>query len=161
MDATLADALRTLLTTRTVAALGTLHDGAPFVSMVPFALLDDASAFVVHVSGLAAHTRDLRTDPRFSLMVMEEPTPDTMPQALARLTVVGTAAEAPRGSAERDAAATAYLRRFPDAAPMLELGDFAFFTLPPSSMRWVGGFAQARTLPPSALAEALAGPPQE
>lgn len=155
MDETLIPGLRDLFADRKVAALGTLHDGAPFVSMVPFAWLEDGSALVVHVSGLAGHTQDMRDDPRVSLLVTAAETPEALPQALPRVTIVGRAVEAPRSSPEREAAAAAYLERFPHAAPMLQLGDFAFFTVVPESARWVGGFAQARTLPAEAIAEAL------
>ena len=49
--------LRELLRTQEVASLGTLHKGHPYVSMVPFAILPDGSAFVIHVSQLAATPR--------------------------------------------------------------------------------------------------------
>jgi predicted pyridoxine 5'-phosphate oxidase superfamily flavin-nucleotide-binding protein len=49
--------LRALLQAQRVATLGTLNaDGSPLVSMVPFALRTDEAGFVIHVSGLAAHT---------------------------------------------------------------------------------------------------------
>jgi len=54
-----------LLRRRSTAALGTLHDGAPFVSMVPYAVLPDGAAFVVHVSRLAGHTKDMLADAGF------------------------------------------------------------------------------------------------
>jgi len=71
MNEALASQLRQLVMSRSTAALGTLHTGAPYVSMVPFVLLDDASAFIVHVSGLAAHTQDMLADPRVSLLIAE------------------------------------------------------------------------------------------
>ena len=45
-----------LLRSQPVGALGTLHAGEPFVSMVPFAVLPRAGALIVHVSSLASHT---------------------------------------------------------------------------------------------------------
>ncbi len=83
--------LREILTSRKVAALGTLHGGAPFVSMVPFALLEDGSAFLIHVSELSAHTQDMLTDSRVSLLITEFESAETLPQALARVTVLGQA----------------------------------------------------------------------
>ena len=44
--------LRTLLA-MPVAALGTLRDGAPFVSMVPVVPAPDGAGFLIHVSRLA------------------------------------------------------------------------------------------------------------
>jgi len=65
-------ALRTLLQTQRVAALGTLNaDGSPFVSMVPFAVEPASVQLVIHVSGLAGHTRNLQTTSHVSLLVMQ------------------------------------------------------------------------------------------
>lgn len=127
-----------------VAALGTLRDGAPFVSMVPVA--PDAGGLLIHVSGLAAHTRDLRADARMSLLFMAPLGADTDPLALPRLTLQGEAEELDRDSAAHADAAQRYLARFPQAEQTLGLGDFAFFLLRPHSGRLVAGFGQALSL---------------
>jgi putative heme iron utilization protein len=68
----LTQALRSLLVAHRVAALGTLgDDGLPFVSMVPFAVDPDSACIIIHVSGLAPHTRNLQKSPRVSLLVMQ------------------------------------------------------------------------------------------
>ncbi len=157
MEDAVARSLRQLITSRPVAALGTIHGGAPYVSMVPFVLLEDASAFVVHVSRLAAHTNDMLAEPRVSLLVTEQEHPGVSPRALARLTVLGTAAELPDSAPGHGAARDLYLARFPDAAPAFELGDFSLFAITPGSLRWVGGFAQAATLAPAAFRRAVTG----
>ena len=142
---------------RSVAALGTLHDGAPFVSLVPFALLGDASAFVLHVSGLSAHTRDMRADSRVSLLIAE-PESDLKPaQALARVTIQAEAVEVRGPTRDPTASRQAYLQRFPGAADLFQLGDFALFDVIPRSVRYIAGFAQAFTLSPETLVRALAG----
>ncbi len=148
--------LRALVHGRTAAALGTLHGGAPFVSMAPYALLPDGSAFVVHVSGLAAHTKDMRADPRVSMLVMQAEGEGTDTQALARVSVQGEAAECPRGSPAEAAARAAYLARFPEAEPLTAFGDFAFFTIRPVQARFVAGFAQAMSATGGTLAKVLA-----
>jgi len=148
--------LRALVHGRTAAALGTLHDGAPFVSMVPFAMLADGSAFVVHVSGLAGHTRDMRADPRVSLLVMQAEGEGTDTQALARVSVQGEARECADGTAEESAARAAYLARFPEAEPLTSFGDFAFFAIRPVQARFVAGFAQAVSVTGESLAKVLA-----
>ena len=154
-----AEPLRRLLSGRSIAALGTLHDGAPFVSMVPFALAEDGSAFFVHVSALAAHTRDMLADPRVSLLVVDAESPGAPPQALPRLTVVGTAAQLAADSPERSRARAFYLVRFPDAEPMFDFADFSLFAIRPTSLRWVGGFAQAQSLTPASFAAAVRSGP--
>src|SRR5450830_628006 len=79
--------LRTLLNTQRVAALGTRdEDGLPFVSMVPFALEPHSPCLVIHVSGLAAHTRNLQTTPQVSLLVMQAEVPGEPVHALPRVT---------------------------------------------------------------------------
>ena len=148
-----AEAAVEILESRMTASLGTLHDGAPFVSMVPFALMPDGGV-VIHVSGLASHTRDMLADPRVSLMVTAAETPDVAPQALARVTITGIATRAEEGEHE-SAAADAYLGRFPHAAEIAQLPDFSYFVIRPNSLRYVGGFARAATLTPDALAAAM------
>jgi putative heme iron utilization protein len=116
----------------------------------------DGAAFVVLVSGLAAHTRDMRADPRVSLLVAQAEGDGAPAQALARLTVVGEAHAAEPGSPEAAACSAAYLARFPDAARLLAMADFSFFAIRPKSARWVGGFAQAMNVDPATLARTLA-----
>lgn len=148
--------LRALVHGRTAAALGTLHQGAPFVSMVPFALVPDGATFVVHVSGLAGHTKDMRADPRVSLLVMQAEGEGTDTQALARVSVQGEAHECVKGTPEEAAARAAYLARFPEAEPLTGFGDFAFFAIRASQARFVAGFAQAMSLTGGSLAKVLA-----
>lgn len=155
MNPAYAQTLRDLLQTQQVAALGTLHNGQPYVSMVPFALLPGGSGFVIHVSQLAAHTKDMLSSPQVSLLVVAPPTTDVPAQGLARITVQGRAVQytdAAEGHAEAKAA---YLSRFPQSADLFSFADFSLFAIWPDSTRFVGGFAQATTLSPETLAEVL------
>ena len=147
--------LRDLLASRKVAALGTLHGGAPYVSMVPFALLGDGSAFLIHVSELSAHTQDMLTDPRVSLLITASESAETLPQELARLTVLGQASQIDEEAAEHAPAKARYLERFPDSEPMFGFGDFSLFAIRPAAFRWIGGFAGAQSLSPEEFAGAL------
>lgn len=155
MDDALAVKLQQLVVSRFTAALGTLHNGAPYVSMVPFVLLDDASAFILHVSRLAAHTKDMFAEPRVSLMIAESEQAGLSPQALPRVTIQGAARPLENGSPEAAAARAAYLARFPDSAMTFSLGDFSLFSIAPNSARWVAGFGQAVSLSPRAFAIAV------
>jgi len=146
-----------LVHSRTVAALGTLHAGAPFVSMVPFAVLPEGDAFVIHVSRLAAHTRDMIDDPRVSLLIVQPESEGVAPQALARVSIEGEAREMEQGSEKARACREAYLARFPEAAPLTEFADFSFFAIRPSRARFVAGFAQATSVSAETLAKALRG----
>ena len=143
------------MTHHAVAALGTLQDGAPCVSMVPFALADDGHGLIVHVSRLAAHTENMMHSPQVSLLVMESEGPDKLPQSLARVTVQGLARALADSDDQYGPARDAYLLRFPDAAGLFEFPDFSLFLIEVTRVRVVGGFAQATTLTPAAFASAL------
>jgi heme iron utilization protein len=147
--------LRELLFSRDVASLATLHEGAPAISMVPYALADDGSGFLIHVSGLAAHTGDLRDDPRCAVMVMAEESDDVSPTALPRASATCEAEEIPRDSDVYEDAKRNYLEWIPDGEPMFGLGDFALFRLRPQGVRMIQGFGQAYTLTPQTFAAAV------
>ena len=137
--------LKQLLRERSVAALGTLHAGAPYVSMVPYAIAPDASGLIIHVSSLSSHTKDMRTDPRVSLLVMQEEGGETSALALPRASIQGTALEVATDSPDLPGFRAAYLERFPEASQMFGFADFSLFRIQPESVRFVAGFAQAHT----------------
>lgn len=150
-----AQILCDLLRTQEVAALGTLHQGRPYVSMVPFAMLPDGTDFIIHVSQLAAHTKDMLTSPPVSLLVIAPPVPGVMAQEQARITVQGEAVQRVAGTSGHAAAKAAYLARFPQSEPMFDFSDFSLFVIVPDTIRFVGGFAQATTISRETLAEVL------
>lgn len=145
MEANQAQALKQLLVSQEVAALGTLHNGEPFVSMVPYALLP-GGAFAVHVSRLATHTRDMELHAAVSLLVLGARAQGTSAQALPRASVQGEAQRCAPGDQAYAAARSAYLARFPEAEPMFGFADFSIFVIAPRSVRFVGGFAQAGSM---------------
>ena len=156
MNPELTVVLQQLIHGRMIAALGTLHQGAPFVSMVPYAVARDGS-FILHVSRLAAHTRDMLDNPDVSLLITESEASGKMPQALARVTVQGRAKMLDRDSATNTNAREVYLSRFPDAAPLFEFADFNIFIIKPVSARVIAGFGQAATITGEDFVRALSG----
>src|SRR5499426_945649 len=155
MDRELIVVLQQLLHGRMIAALGTLHQGAPFVSMVPFAVARDGS-LILHVSRLAAHTRDMLNNSEVSLLIAESESSGKMPQALARVTFQGRAQMLERDSKKHIDAREVYLSRFPDAASLFEFSDFNIFIIKPVSARVIAGFGQAVTITDEDLATSLA-----
>ncbi len=147
-----AERLREILATQTVAALGTLHNGHPSVSMAPFAVDRVSATLLIHVSTLATHTKDMLADPNVSLLVIAPPPPGVLPQALPRVTVNGVATQRARTEAGYEEARAAYLARFPEAADLFGFSDFSLFQITLTHARFVGGFAQAA----SVMAEELA-----
>ena len=157
MDSPSRNLLFNLVKDSRVAALGTLHDGGPFVSMVLTAPDPSHSVWFIHVSRLSGHTQDLLKDGRVSLMLALPDTPGKDPQQLARLTLVGQATELESGSPEEASAKEVYLDRFPHMAEIVDqLGDFSFWAIRPKTARFVGGFARAFTLDPEALRKEIA-----
>jgi putative heme iron utilization protein len=154
MNSELTVVLRQLVYGRMIAALGTLHQGAPFVSMVTYAVARDGS-LILHVSRLAAHTRDMLDNPDVSLLITESEASGKMPQALARVTLQGRAEMLDRASEKHTEARDVYLSRFPGAAPLFEFSDFNLFIIKPVSARVIARFGQAVTLAGDVFAAAL------
>jgi putative heme iron utilization protein len=152
-------ALRNLLSSQRVAALGTLDvEGYAFVSMVPFAMEGSSGAVVIHVSGLAPHTRNLERAPRVSLMVMQAEVAGEPVHALPRVTLDGVATVLALESPALTSARTAYLARFPDVEYMTQLGDFRFVAITVTGARQVAGFGAARSIDADELAQVLRHP---
>ena len=148
--------LRALLDGRRVAALGTLNaDGSPLVSMVPFAIEPTLGCFVIHVSGLAAHTGNLLARPTVSLLVMQGEVPGDSVLALPRATFDGVARVVEPNGSDSSACRAAYLARFPEAEPMTHFGDFRFVAIAPAGARQVAGFGSARSLSAEEVRAAL------
>ena len=158
MDAASSRLLGDLLRGRSVAALATLHDGRPFASMIPYALVCDEERerllFVTHVSRLSAHTRDMLESPQACLLVTapeDAAGGEVPPQALPRVSIPVTATFVPADHPDHAALATAYLERFPFAADWFGLGDFSIVCFEPAAARFIAGFARAITVSPGQL----------
>ena len=138
-----------------VAALGTVHHGAPSVSMVPYAIIEDPFAFVVLVSALSAHTKEMVEDPNVALMIME---PRPVRSRRIRLRVSrcrggrNPSLRATRALAQH---ARRYSARFPDMVGLFELSDFTLFAIAPATVRVIAGFAQAASITPASIARSV------
>jgi putative heme iron utilization protein len=138
-----------------VAALGTLHQGAPSVSMVPYAIIAEPLTFVVLVSALSAHTKQMLGDPNVALMIMEPEADTKPPHTLARVSMQGKAEPLSQDDPRYGAACAAYTARFPDMVGLFELGDFTLFAIAPVTVRIIVGFAQAASITPASMARSL------
>ncbi len=146
MDSSEAIALRALLESQPVASLSTLHRGEPAVSMVPFALLPDGQGFVIHVSGLATHTKDMLASPAVGLMVMDSPSSTVSPLALPRLSVQGHARQCNADSRQYGQARARYLAKLPQSEELFSFPDFSVFIIEVRSARFVAGFGRATSI---------------
>ena len=152
MDAVLQKTLAHLIRTQSYAAIGTLRDGAPFVSMILYATSSDFQAFYTLISKLAHHTQDIERDPRVSLMLIESEgeIPDD-PQQRARISINGNALPVSPNDPEYESIKSPYIEKYPQAAFNLTLKDFTFYRIVPKTARYVAGFAQAFNLLPADL----------
>ena len=135
--ATLRERLSTII-------LGTAApDGTPDAS-VAAALLDADGAFVIYVSGLAAHTRHLRANPYASVLLIEPETNPGNPLARRRLTFACAAEPVARDSTPHTEMVSAFREKFGVTIDvMAPLPDFQFFRLLPQTGRVVAGFGAA------------------
>jgi len=100
---------------------------------MPYAA-DDLGRPVFFISSMAMHTQNLHQDARASLLITQ---PDSSgdPLGAARVTLLGTTAEAPAAEV-RDL----YLSRYENAKYWQEYTDFAYHRLEVSSVYFIGGF---------------------
>ena len=132
-----AERALTLLAAAPDGVLSTLTSepaGYPYGSLVLFGLLQRDPIFLV--SGLAAHTHNLKIDSRASLLVRESGPKN--PLALGRVTLVGRC-EPVEAPAE---ARAVFLEKNPAAKFYADFGDFGFWRLRPERIRYIGGFGR-------------------
>jgi len=130
---------RTLVASVGTGALSTLAlqpAGSPYGSFVTYGL--EAGAPVFLISEMAEHTRNLRADPRASLLVVEPSEGD--PLARARITLVGACR--PLEGEERSPALAALTAAHPGAARYADFGDFHVWRLSVEAIRYIGGYGR-------------------
>ena len=110
-------------------------EGYPYGSFVTVAFDDGNPVFLV--STLAEHTRNLRRDPRASLLVAESGSED--PLANGRVTLLGPCRQV---DGDGGSARAAFLATHPNAAYYVDFGDFAFWRLQVESIRYIGGYGR-------------------
>jgi hypothetical protein len=152
MDSNSKQRLFNLLCQQRLAALGTLRQGDPHVSMVLYVTCEDFNSFYLHISRLAHHTRDILLDPRVSLMIAEDDSGNRDPQTLARVSISGEAHEVPASDQAYAEARARYLARFPQAERNFALADFSLYRITPTQARYVADFGKIFNLDSEAFA---------
>jgi putative heme iron utilization protein len=142
MDSQSGLALLHLVREQRTAALGTIFQGSPLVSMVLFSASPDLSGLDIHVSRLAQHTQGLLHSRNVGLMIAEADRESRNPQTLARLSLQGEAEILSPDHPAHSEARAHYLTKFPTAALNFELGDFLLVRIKPRSARLVTGFGK-------------------
>ena len=153
MDSDSEQILARLIRETRIAALGTIRDGQPNLSMVALAFEETFSAFYIHVSRLGKHTTDMEKNARVSLLLTETDDGRDDPQTLVRFSMQGTAEIIPRNAPEYARLKDLYFTRFPEAENLFSLGDFNLWRITPTGGRFVAGFGRAFNIIPVTLAK--------
>jgi len=135
--------IQTLLSNTRTAFLSTQGDKSPETSMCPYAVFQ--GDIVLHLSGLAKHSKNLNNSKQVGLMICTPESPDNSPLALPRLSFTGHVETVP--DSEIPASQKAYLQNIPDAEPLFSFPDFTLYRFKVDVVFWVGGFGKARQIP--------------
>ena len=151
-DFSAAREARQVLQAAGTATLATLdRQGAPFASMVTVATTA-AGEPVLLLSDLAVHTRNIKRDPRASLLLVAPGGEDGDPLAGSRLTLVGSVVVD-----DDPAARQRFLGRHPEARGYADFKDFAFYRLVIGGGHLVAGFGRIVDLDRKDLVEGNVG----
>jgi len=151
MEAQSEKLLADIIRNTRIAALGTLRDEAPMVSMVPFVVVEDFSAFYILVSRLAQHTLDMQKDKHVCMLITETDDRRADPQTLARVSIRAAAEYVQNGEPGYTPVKSMYLARFPESEPVFKLEDFNLWRITPKGGRFVSDLAKAYNITPETL----------
>ena len=144
-------AARRLLREGRGAALATLDEaGAPYASLVAVATGADGAPLIL-ISELAVHTRNLRRDPRASLLIDRRGTSD--PTAGSRVSLGGAMEETDAPEARRR-----FLARHPGAF-YADFKDFRFWRMRLERAHLVAGFGRIVDIAPADLLDDVSDAP--
>lgn len=142
--------------TGVLATLSARQPGWPFASLVTYAIGRTGEPVFV-LSDLAEHTRNLRHDPRASLLIYDTRAAHAHegdPLAASRVTLLGQIAPVDDAESLADARER-YARSHPSAVDYLDLADFRVYVLTVAEARPIGGFGDMAWLSGDALRRAL------
>ena len=137
---------REIMRIAATGSLGTLdEDGSPFTSLVTVATALDGSPLLL-LSDLAVHTRNLKRDPRVSLLLVAPGGEDGDPLAGARLTLSGSIAHDDDEADQRR-----FVARHGERQHHAGFTDFNFYRVTVTRGHLVAGFGRIVTLAPNEL----------
>ncbi len=135
--------IQTLLANTHIAFLSTVGEHTPETSMCPYAVLN--GDIVLHLSGLAKHSKNIQGNQNVGLMICAPETADSSPLALARIGFTGKIEPVPQ--AEQTMYQQVYVQHIPDAKLLFSFSDFTLYRIQVDTVHWVGGFGKARKVP--------------
>ncbi|MDX8405330.1 MAG: pyridoxamine 5'-phosphate oxidase family protein [Mariprofundus sp.] len=142
MDHTTDKQVRELLASSRIAFLATEGEHGPESSMAPYVLY--AGNPLLHLSGLARHTKNLRACAQVGLMICTPERDDESVLALPRLSLQGRVVEIEDAAFAQ--AKENYLQRIPEAEQLFTFADFSLLCLQVERIYWIAGFGSAREI---------------
>ncbi len=135
--------VRAFRDSRKTLQLATINSqGKPNATYAPFAF--DNAGYYILVSDIAAHGKNLKSNPQVSILLVEDESESKQMYARKRLTFDTKAECVEKQSSEWLAGVAALKARFGDIIDNLsQLNDFNLYRLVPESGRYVKGFGQA------------------
>ena len=124
------------------AALAVSAGEEPFTAMVGYAWDAAHTGVLIHLSNLAAHKKQLRENPRCSVLIAEADDGRAEVMSLARVTLQGHAAVLDKASDDYTQAKALFLARMPSAEMMFGLPDFDLFRIAILSGRYIACFGR-------------------
>jgi putative heme iron utilization protein len=132
-------------------------DGVPNASYAPF-VMDDTKNIYIYVSGLSTHTQNLYSNPRVSVLFIDDESQTQEIFARRRLTFDCTATLVERDTDLWNQIFQRFQTRFGEIIQIFgDLPDFRIFQITPSNGRFVIGFGAAYQVDPNNLGSLITG----
>jgi hypothetical protein len=135
--------IQALLHSTHIGFLSSQGESSPETSMCPYAAY--RGDIVLHLSGLAKHSKNIEQHPQVGFMVCTPETKADSPLALPRISLTGMIEVVPQ--TEQQAYQQAYTHHIPDAVPLFSFPDFTLYRIQIDNVQWIGGFGKARKVP--------------
>ena len=127
-----------------VATLSTDYKGTPFGSLTPYAL-DGKGCPILFLSNLAVHTKNIKKNPKCSIMVSKIDAED--PFNSARITFVGKLVRI--DNKHREKFKEIFLKRQKTSEQFIDFADFHFYYIEIESIHYIGGFGDIDWIAPA------------
>lgn len=127
----------------TIVTLSSNYLGTPFGTPAPYAI-DSEGRPVLFLSDLAIHTKNIRKNPKCSIMVLKEDKED--PFNSARVTFIGKMVKV--NDKERAEYKKLFIGKQKTAEWFSDLEDFNYYRLEIESIFYVGGFGDIQWIEP-------------
>ncbi|MBI5352244.1 MAG: pyridoxamine 5'-phosphate oxidase family protein [Chloroflexi bacterium] len=143
MDAQSEKILAHIIRNTRIAALGTLRDEAPHITMIQFVTVQDFSTFYIFANRLDPHIMDLQKNKLMSLLIAETDDGRADPRTLARVSIRGSAEPMQNGEPGFTLIKKMYIERFPASEALFKNADFGLWRINPKGGRFIAGLEKA------------------